>query len=83
MFSRTHKNATRGRGKASPVLFENQPKVSQFLKKGPDCVHLCVDLCSISIQNVVLRVPRRNVSKMFPYLACFSCVFDEIFTEVP
>ena len=38
----THKNATRGRGKASPVLFENQQKVSQFLKKGSDCVHLWV-----------------------------------------
>ena len=33
---------------------------SDFGKKGPDCVHLWV---KFSIQNVVLRVPRRKISK--------------------
>ena len=29
----------RGRGKASPALFENRKKCPEFGKKGPDCVH--------------------------------------------
>ena len=45
-----------GRGETSPIL-------SDFGKKGDDCVNLWVKL---SIQNVLLRIPRRKNFKMFP-----------------
>ena len=49
-------------------------------KKGPDCVRHWV---KFSIQNIVLRVYRRESSKLFPRGAFFSCVFDEMLIEVP
>ena len=33
-------------------------------------------------QNVVLRVFRRNISKIFPCRASFSCVFEKMFIEL-
>ena len=45
-------------------------------KKARDSVYFWVEY---SIQNVVLRVPRRKGSKIF----LFSCVFNKIFIEVP
>ena len=46
------------------------------IEKGPDCVRLWI-ICSI--QNVVLILPRRKNSKIFPCRAFFSWIFDEIF----
>ena len=68
-----------GREETSPALFENQKTCPDFGKKGPGCVHLWV---KFSIQNVVLRISRRKISKMFPCGASFSCIFDEMFIEV-
>ena len=50
LFSHTHWHATREEWEASPALFKNRRKCPDFLKKGPDCVHLWV---KFSIQNVV------------------------------
>ena len=63
------------RGKASPAFFEN-PNCPDFR----DCVHLWV---RFSIQNAVLRLSRREKSKILPCGAYFSCVFDKMFIEVP
>ena len=56
-----------GRGEASPVLFENRKKCLGFGKKGPDCDHWV----KLSIQNVLLRIPRRKNTKMDPCGASF------------
>ena len=66
------------RGEASSALFLER-KCPVFGKKNP---HEANPWVKLSIQNVVLRVSRRKRSKMFPYGASFSCVFDEIFIEV-
>ena len=66
------------RWEASPTLFENRKKCPDFGKKAL-IVYLCV---KFSIQNVVLRVSRKN-SKMFSCRVSFSCVFDELFIEMP
>ena len=48
------------REEASPALYwKSKKKCPNFGKKRPDCVHLWV---KFSIQNVVLRVPRRKNS---------------------
>ena len=70
----------RRREEASPAFFENRKKCPDFGKKGPDFAHHWV---KFSILNVVLRGPRKKTSKMFPCGASFSCVFDEMFIEVP
>ena len=43
-------------------------------------MHLWV---KFAIQDAVLRVSRRKISKLFPYGASFACVFDEMFIKVP
>ena len=53
----------RGRGEASPAVFENQKKCSDFGKKDPNCFHLWI---KFSTQNIVLKVRRRENSKMCP-----------------
>ena len=63
----------RGRGKASPALFENRKNYPDCGKKSPDCFDLWV---KFSIQNVVLRESRRNFSKIFLCGGSFSRVFD-------
>ena len=45
-------------------------------KKNRDWVKFC-------IQSIVLGVPRRKISKIFPCGAFYSCVFNEMFIEVP
>ena len=70
----------KGRGEASPTLFENRKKYPDFGKKGPDSVHLWV---KFSIQNIFLRASRRKNFKMFPCGALFPCVFDKMFIKVP
>ena len=56
-----------------PLRFlENRKKCLDFGKKHPNCVHSWV---ISSIQNVVLRAPRRKSSAIFPCGAFFSCVF--------
>ena len=52
----------RERGEASSALFENRQKCPDFIKKGPDCVHLWV---KFSIENVNLRVITSKISEMF------------------
>ena len=49
-------------------------------KKGADCVYPWV---RFSIQNIVFRVSRSEISKMLPCVASCSCVFNEMFIEVP
>ena len=66
-----------GEGEASPAPFWKSRKSTLILKKS---VHPWITL---SIQNVVLRVTRRKSSQIFPYGTFFSCVFNEIFIEVP
>ena len=56
-----------------PLPFLKIKRSVLILGKGPDCVHLWV--------NVVLRVSRKKNSKLFPCGATF--VFDEMFIEVP
>ena len=76
-YSATFTNGKLGRrGEASPFLFENRKKCPNFLKKGPDCVHLWV---KFYIQNVVLKVPRRKISTILPCGVSFSSVFHEMF----
>ena len=60
-------------------FFENRKNCPDFGEKSPDCVHLWV---KFSIQNAVLRVSRRKKSQSCPRGAFFSCVFDEMFTQV-
>ena len=79
-FSHTHKHASRRERGGLPALFWKPKKCPDFGKEGPDCTHLWV---RFSIQNVVLRVSRRKHSKIFSCRASFSCVFDEMFIEVP
>ena len=57
-----------GRGR----LFENYKKCSDFGKKYPDCINLCV---KFFIQNLVLREFWRQKFKVFPCGAIFSCAF--------
>ena len=70
----------RGGWEVFPTLSWKSKKVPWFWKKGPDCIHFCV---IFSIQNVVLRVSRGEKCKSFPCEAFFSCVFVEMFIEVP
>ena len=67
-----------GGGEAFPALSSNKKKCPHFGKKGPNCVHPCVES---SIQKVILRVSRRKSSKIFPCF--FSGTFDEKFIELP
>ena len=69
-----------GKVDASPAFFKKRKNCPDFWKEDLDCVHLWV---KFSIQNVVLRVSRRKNSKMFPWRASFSGVFEEIFIEEP
>ena len=48
-------------------------KVPWFCKENPDFFDLWV---KFSIQNVVLRVSRRKISKMSPCGVSFYCIFD-------
>ena len=64
-------------GRHSLPFFENWKKCLDVGKIGLDCFHLWVEF---SIQNVVIRVSRR---KKFPLPGFFSCVFNEIFMEMP
>ena len=70
-----------GGGSGFPCPFLKMEKSVLILEENcPDCVHLWV---KFSIQNAVFRVSKKKNSKMFPYGAFFSCVFDEMFIEVP
>ena len=67
----------RGSGGRPPLpFFEIQSNCPDF----GDCVHLWV---KFSIQDAVLRLSRREKSKILPCGVCFSCVFDKMFIEVP
>ena len=70
----------RGGGKPPLPFFENQKSALIFGKKGPDCIHLWI---KFFIRNAVLVVSRWKNSKLFPCGALFSCVFEEMFIEVP
>ena len=51
-----------------------------FGYKNRDYVLLWVKFC---IRNIVLGVSRRKNPKIFPCGAFYSCVFKEVFIEVP
>ena len=84
MFSHAQRRATGGGGgggggagqRGLPRSFW---KCSDFGKKDPDCLLLWVNY---SIQNVVLKVSSRKMSKMFPCGASFSFAFGQMFIEV-
>ena len=59
-----------GGGRPRLPFFENQKNCFDF----GDCAHLWV---KFSIQNIVLRLPRREKSKTLPCGAYFSCVFEK------
>ena len=85
IFSNNHRCVVSGRGNASsPFSFfenwKNWKKFPGFSKKGPDCVHLWV---KFSIQNVLLRVSRRENSKMFPYRASFLVFLKHCLSKCP
>ena len=60
--------------------FQQEKALDWIREKNHDCVHLWVKFC---IQNVVLGVSRRKDSEIFPCRAFYSCVFNEMFIEVP
>ena len=71
-YSATLKGAQpEGRGEISPALFKLHKSILM------SCVHL-----KFVIQNVVLRLSRTNISKMFHCGPSSSCVFDEMFIKV-
>ena len=80
IFSHTYRCAHRREREGLPCLFRNWKKCPDFGKKSPNFVHLLV---KYSIENVVLRISRRNVSKMFPCRVSFSCVFDKKLSNYP
>ena len=70
-----------GEEKLPPLLFfENRKQCPDFGRKGTDCIQLWI---KFPTQNVILRVSRRKISKMFPNGASFSCVFEEMFIKCP
>ena len=79
IFSHTYRRATMEESGGLPCSFwKSRKECPDFGKKGPDRVHHWV---KFSVLNAVLRVSRRNKSKMFPWGASFSCVFVEMFIE--
>ena len=73
-----------GRGETSPSIFEIK-KSLDFGNKGLDCVHL-----KFLIQNVVLRISKTNISKMFPcgpsfsfFLCCWRNVYQSALVLQP
>ena len=65
----------RGEGQAFPAIFWALKKVLLFWeRKGPDCVHQWI---TFFVQNVVLRLIRRENSKMFSCRVFFSYVFGK------
>ena len=82
-FIHTHRSATKegvnGRRGATLPFLQSEKNALILEKKSPHCAHL---LLKVSIQNVVLRVPRRKNSKMFPCGTIFYFIFEEMFIEV-
>ena len=76
IFSHTHRRATRGNVVGFPF---------PFLKIGKSVLILTIGLnfwVKFFIQNVVLIVPRRKNSKMFPVEPFFLVFFWQMFIEV-
>ena len=55
------------------LKIEKGERCPDFGKNSPDCFGLWV---KFFVQNVVLRVSRKKISKMFRSGSSFSCVFD-------
>ena len=72
MHIQSRSQVTRGRGEASPVLFESWKWCPEHEKKSPDCFNLLV---KFSIQNVVRRVSGRKIGKIFSCGTSFCCIF--------
>ena len=70
----------RGRGEASPVLFENRKRYPDFAKKGLDYFHFWV---KFFIENIILKVSRRKNSKMFPCEAFFVAFLKKCLSKCP
>ena len=54
-----------------------------FLKINKTALILEIVSVKFSIQNVVLRLSRREKSEILPCGTYFSCVFNKMFIEVP
>ena len=67
-------------GRTERPFFENRQEGPDFGKKSPDCFHLWVQF---SIQNVVLRVSRRKISKIFPGGTFFLAFFTRCLSKCP
>ena len=63
-----------------PCSFWNPKKCPDFGKNGPDCVHLWI---KFTIYNVVLRVFRTKISKMFLCGASFLLFLTECLSKCP
>ena len=61
-------------------MVKNIKKALVLGVKNRDYVLLWVKFC---IQNIVLGVSRTKIAKLFPCEAFYSCVFNEMFIEVP
>ena len=66
-----------GRGEASPALLENRKRCPDFGRWLFQWLSMIVSIFALklSIQNVILRVSWRKISKMLPCRVSFSCVF--------
>ena len=51
--------------------------IRRATQRGRPCLHFFNFWIKFSIQNVVLKVARRKISKFFACSTLFSCVFDE------
>ena len=81
IFSQTHRAQLGEEGKPPLPFFENRRKCLEFglKKKSRDCVHLWV---KFSIQNIVLTVPRRKNSQIFP-CEVFFLVLTKCLSKYP
>ena len=69
-----------GDGEGLPCPFFKIKDSAPNLEKGPDFVHFGG---KFSIQNVVIRVSRKENSKMFLCERFFYYVFNKMFIKVP
>ena len=70
--SQKHRCATRGRGEASPVCFENQKQCSDFEKKFSDCVHLWVKFSINPLQPSVAYLYPLKTLENLEIFGCFK-----------
>ena len=74
MFSHTRSEQLGRRGRGFPTLFENWKSFLIFGKK--TLIELNLEI-KFSTQDVVFRVSKRKIPRMFPYVVFFPCAIDE------